>query len=243
MSDTRTWYHRHYGEFDKPFIAYFSMEYGLTECLRNLFRRPGHTFRRSSQERVRSGVCRWLGIGLLYEEGYFHQYLNADGYQQQSYPINDYPNLPVKQVYGDDGKPLIIEVKDRNAQCQGAGVAGAGGAGDAVSAGHDLPDNAEEIRDLTDRLYGGDKRIRIRQEILLGIGGIRLLEKLKNSPVRLPHERRPQRIPGAGARPRLLEEPRLTFWRSSGYLRRQQHLHHPHAGSRRPGTVWVRSDR
>jgi len=179
--DARTWYRRQHGKFDKPFIAYFSMEYGLTECLRNYSGGLGVL----SGDHLKSASDLGLplvGIGLLYEEGYFHQYLNADGYQQQSYPLNDYPNLPVQQVFDEGGEPLIVEVPiaQHTARIQVWKVQV--GRIPLYLLDTNRPDNPSEIRDLTDRLYGGDKRTRIRQEIVLGIGGIQLLEALHMRP-------------------------------------------------------------
>ncbi|NDJ78094.1 MAG: glycosyltransferase family 1 protein [Chloroflexi bacterium] len=175
--DASTWYKRHHGDFDKPFIAYFSMEYGLTECLRNYSGGLGVL----SGDHLKSASDLGLplvGIGLLYEEGYFHQYLNADGYQQESYPINDKANLPISLVMQDDGQPLVIKVPiaDKTAQVYVWRVQVGRIPLYLLDSNHE--DNGEGIRDLTDRAYGGDKRTRIRQEILLGIGGIRLLEQL-----------------------------------------------------------------
>lgn len=109
----KTWYERHYGAAEKPFIAYFSMEYGLTECLRNYSGGLGVL----SGDHLKSASDLGLplvGIGILYEEGYFHQYLNADGYQQQSYPINDYANLPVQPVLKPDGSQLVLTIPIAN---------------------------------------------------------------------------------------------------------------------------------
>jgi glycogen phosphorylase len=177
VQDLSTWYQRHYGEFEKPFVAYFSMEYGLTECLRNYSGGLGIL----SGDHLKSASDLGLplvGIGLLYEEGYFHQYLNADGYQQESYPINDKANLPLQLVYGDDGEPLVIEVPvaSHTAKLYVWKVQVGRIPLYLLDSNHES--NVEKIRDLTDRAYGGDKRTRIRQEILLGIGGIRLLEAL-----------------------------------------------------------------
>ncbi|MBI5960433.1 MAG: alpha-glucan family phosphorylase [Chloroflexi bacterium] len=175
--NSRTWYRRNHGEFDKPYIAYFSMEYGLTECLRNYSGGLGVL----SGDHLKSASDLGLplvGVGLLYEEGYFHQYLNADGYQQQSYPINDYANQPVQMVLDEKGQPLIIEVAiaQHTAKLQVWKVQVGRVPLYLLDTNH--AGNIGEIRDLTDRLYGGDKRVRIRQEIVLGIGGIRLLQKL-----------------------------------------------------------------
>ena len=213
--DARTWYHRRYGEFEKPFIAYFSMEYGLTECLRNYSGGLGVL----SGDHMKSASDLGLplvGIGLLYEEGYFHQYLNADGYQQQSYPINDYANLPVQQVRDADGKPLVIEVQIANYTAQVCVWKVQVGRVTLYLLDTNTPSNPEEIRNLTDRLYGGDKRTRIRQEILLGIGGIRLLEVLGIRPT-VCHMNEGHSAFLALERIRLMmkENPGLTFWEAA----------------------------
>jgi starch phosphorylase len=179
--NARTWYKRHFGEFEKPFVAYFSMEYGLTECLRNYSGGLGIL----SGDHLKSASDLGLplvGIGLLYEEGYFHQYLNTDGYQQQSYPINDYANLPVQQVFREDNTPLVIEVQMANQKALVSVWKVQVGRIPLYLLDTNIEGNPEELRNLTDRLYGGDKRTRIRQEIILGIGGIRLLEELKMRP-------------------------------------------------------------
>ncbi|MBN1679788.1 MAG: alpha-glucan family phosphorylase [Anaerolineae bacterium] len=179
--EARTWYRRNYGEFEKPYIAYFSMEYGLTDCLRNYSGGLGVL----SGDHLKSASDLGLplvGIGLLYEEGYFHQYLNADGYQQQSYPINDYANLPVQRVFDADGSPLVIEVPIAEFVAKVYVWKVRVGRIPLYLLDSNHGGNVEGIRDLTDRLYGGDQRTRIRQEILLGIGGMRLLEALDMSP-------------------------------------------------------------
>jgi glucan phosphorylase len=99
MQTLETWYERHHGKADKPFIAYFSMEFGLTECLQNYSGGLGVLSGDHLKSASDLGVP-LVGVGLLYQEGYFRQYLNADGYQQESYPINDYSNLPVDAASG-----------------------------------------------------------------------------------------------------------------------------------------------
>ncbi|MEO8396765.1 MAG: DUF3417 domain-containing protein, partial [Chloroflexota bacterium] len=109
MQATDTWYSRNHEAAEKPFIAYFSMEFGLTECLQNYSGGLGVLSGDHLKSASDLGVP-LVGVGLLYQEGYFRQYLNADGYQQESYPINDYSNLPVEQQKDKDGKPLMISV-------------------------------------------------------------------------------------------------------------------------------------
>jgi starch phosphorylase len=178
MNAKNTWYETHFGDLKKPTIAYFSMEFGITECLQNYSGGLGVL----SGDHLKSASDLGLplvGVGLLYQEGYFQQYLNADGYQQELYPINDYSNLPVTLQRNADGTPLKISVpmpgRDLYAVIWKAQI----GRVPLFLLDSNIPDNPrEEDRNLTDRLYGGDRRTRIRQEILTGIGGIRLLDAL-----------------------------------------------------------------
>lgn len=181
MNDKNTWYRLQHGEKGTPFIAYFSMEFGITTCLKNYSGGLGVL----SGDHMKSASdldLPLVGVGLLYQEGYFQQYLNTSGYQQESYPINDYPNLPVQPVLGADGERLIITVpiEDVTLHAYVWLVQVGRVALYLLDANH--PNNPDDLRDLTDRLYGGDRRLRIRQEILLGIGGIRLLDALGIEP-------------------------------------------------------------
>lgn len=214
-AEARTWFRRHYGEMPRPSIAYFSMEYGLTECLRNYSGGLGVL----SGDHLKSASDLGLplvGIGLLYEEGYFHQYLNADGYQQQSYPINDYSNLPVQQVFNADGTPLVIEVPIATTKAKVYVWKVPVGRVTLYLLDTNHSDNPDDIRDLTDRLYGGDKRTRIRQEILLGIGGMTLLEALNLRPT-VCHMNEGHSAFLALERIRLMmkENPGLDFWQAA----------------------------
>lgn len=179
MSSGDTWFRQRYEGLERaPVIAYFSMEFGLTECLQNYSGGLGVL----SGDHLKSASdlnIPLVGVGLLYQEGYFQQYLNADGYQLESYPLNDYVNLPVKRVTAEQGEPLKIAVplpgRELFAQVWKVQV----GRVSLYLLDSNIPDNpCEEDRNLTDRLYGGDRRTRIRQEILMGIGGVRLLRAL-----------------------------------------------------------------
>lgn len=178
MTDSETWYKAQYDKPKRPIIAYFSMEFGITECLQNYSGGLGVL----SGDHLKSASdldLPLVGVGLLYQEGYFQQYLNADGYQQELYPINDYSVLPVTLQRKADGTPIKISVpmpgRELYAQIWKVQV----GRVPLFLMDSNVPENTrQEDRILTDRLYGGDKRTRIRQEILMGIGGIRLLEAL-----------------------------------------------------------------
>jgi glycogen phosphorylase len=180
MSSKNTWYTDTYGDLKKqPTIAYFSMEFGITECLQNYSGGLGVL----SGDHLKSASdlnIPLIGVGLLYQEGYFQQYLNADGFQQESYPLNDYANLPVTLQTDQNGNPLKITVplpgRELFAQIWKVQV----GRVSLYLLDSNVDENKlEEDRNLTDRLYGGDRRARIRQEILMGIGGIRALRALE----------------------------------------------------------------
>ncbi|MHB1416162.1 MAG: alpha-glucan family phosphorylase, partial [Chloroflexota bacterium] len=117
-----------------------------------------------------------VGVGLLYEEGYFRQYLNADGWQGELYPENDFANLPITMERDQNGSPITIAID----YPQGKVVAQIW----RVQVGRiplymldtNIPANKMAERDIAKRLYGGDREMRIKQEILLGIGGIRALD-------------------------------------------------------------------
>lgn len=178
MTAKTSWYSDVYGASGKPCIAYFSMEFGLTECLQNYSGGLGVLSGDHLKSASDLGVP-LVGVGLLYQEGYFHQYLNADGYQQESYPINDYANLPVMLQRDASGAPIKVSVplpgRDLYAVIWRVQV----GRVPLFLLDTNIADNPRsEDRNLTDRLYGGDRRTRIRQEMLLGIGGIRALDAL-----------------------------------------------------------------
>lgn len=179
MSAAQSWFAGQFGGLPrKPVIAYFSMEFGLTECLQNYSGGLGVLSGDHLKSASDLGVP-LVGVGILYQEGYFQQVLNPDGFQQESYPINDYVNQPVKLQTDATGAPLRISVplpgRDLYAQIWRVQV---GRASIYLLDTHIDENQAEEDRNLTDRLYGGDRRTRIRQEILLGMGGVRLLRAL-----------------------------------------------------------------
>ena len=174
-----TWFTGKYSQLDRqPLIAYFSMEFGLTECLQNYSGGLGVLSGDHLKSASDLGVP-LVGVGILYQEGYFQQYLNADGFQQESYPLNDYVNQPVELQTDAAGQPVKITVplpgRELYAQIWKVQV----GRASIYLLDTNIDENLlEEDRNLTDRLYGGDRRTRIRQEMLLGIGGVRLLRAL-----------------------------------------------------------------
>jgi len=178
-----TWFQRsHASQGDLPLVAYFSAEFGLTECLSIFAGGLGILAGDHLKSASDLGIP-LVGVGLLYQQGYFRQYLNQSGWQQELYPVNDFYNLPVSLVAKADGQPMVVEVdlagRPTYAQVWKAQV----GRVPLYLLDTNIDGNARhEERDLTDQLYGGDREMRIRQEILLGIGGYRVLQMLGLQP-------------------------------------------------------------
>src|SRR3954453_15860769 len=157
-------------------IAYFSMEYGLTECLPiysgGLGLLSGDHTKASSDADMPL-----VAVGLLYQMGYLRQYLNPDGWQQERYPINDFYTLPVEQVCDENGNELKVYVTLPTGPVAVKVWRIRVGRVDLYCLDTNIPENVRDFeRDITDSLYGGDIHTRIRQEIVLGIGGIRKLK-------------------------------------------------------------------
>jgi starch phosphorylase len=177
MQSQGTWYAKNHDGREDHRIAYFSAEFGLTESLRIYAGGLGILAGDHLKSASDLGLP-FIAVGLLYQEGYFRQYLNPDGWQQENYPKNDFYNLPLVPERQPSGEPLLIEVeypgREVKAQVWRAQV----GRVPLYLLDTNIKDNQPGDRDITDQLYGGDAEVRIQQEIMLGIGGIRALEAL-----------------------------------------------------------------
>lgn len=183
MNSDTAWYNGTYGPVEAPQIGYFSLEFGLTECLQifagGLGVLAGDHLKSASDLNVPL-----VGVGLMYQQGYFQQYLNQAGWQQEAYEDNHFDNLPLTLQQNEDGSPVTIEV-----QLPGRAVAAQiwrtnVGRVPLYLLDTNISQNSRpQDRDITDQLYGGDQDLRIRQEILLGIGGYRALQALGVTPV------------------------------------------------------------
>ena len=172
-----SWFQRAHGSSRGPLVAYFSAEFGLTECLSIFAGGLGLLAGEHLKSASDLGVP-LVGVGLLYQQGYFSQRLNESGWQQEAYPDNDFSNLPLLLQRRPDGSPLIVEV-DLAGQTVYAQVWLAQvGRVSLYLLDTNISANSRADSDITDQLYGGDLEMRIKQEILLGIGGYRALEAL-----------------------------------------------------------------
>jgi starch phosphorylase len=174
-SGKRAWYPQEFGKEEVPQIAYFSFEFGLTEAIPiysgGLGVLAGDHLKAASDLNIPL-----MGVGLLYQQGYFRQYLNADGWQQETYPENDFYTMPLRQVRGSDGQVIKIAVEFPGRQVWARVWQVEVGRVVLYLLDTNIPDNPNpDDQNLTDQLYGGDREWRIKQEILLGIGGLRAL--------------------------------------------------------------------
>ena len=176
-----TWFQDTYGHDSNLKIAYFSAEFGLHESVPvysgGLGVLAGDHLKSASD--LGLPLC---GVSLMYREGYFRQYLNVDGWQQERYPENDFFNLPLIPETSADGSPLLISVNLPNRTVQVRIWRIQVGRVPLYLLDCNIPQNRPEDRGITAQLYGGDHHTRIQQEIVLGIGGLRALRALGKEP-------------------------------------------------------------
>lgn len=176
-----SWFDEEHPELKDRLIGYFSFEFGLHECLPLYSGGLGCLAGDHLKSATDMGIP-LVGMGLAYQYGYFKQYLNHDGWQQEDYPINDFFNLAITLEEGPDGKPVTIEVEYPGRAVTARIWRVQVGRNPLFLLDTNLPENRPEDRELTSKLYGGDTDMRIRQEILLGIGGLRALKALGKEP-------------------------------------------------------------
>lgn len=175
------WYQSEHAEHAKLQVAYFSAEFGLHESLPIYSGGLGILAGDHLKSASEIGLP-LAGVGLLYRNGYFQQYLSADGWQQEAYPELDFYNLAIEQMKFTDGTPVRVRVDlpDNAVFCfvWRASI----GRVPLYLLDTNLPENSPADRDITSKLYGGGTEMRIKQEIVLGIGGVRAMEALNITP-------------------------------------------------------------
>ncbi|MDT8272156.1 MAG: alpha-glucan family phosphorylase [Desulfomonilia bacterium] len=181
MEQERTWGAIHCGNINYRPVVYFSAEFGLHESLPVYSGGLGVLAGDHLKSASDLGIP-LIGIGLLYQQGYFNQRLNADGWQEEDYVDLDLGRLPVEPVLDGSGHHLVVRIDTKttplHARVWGLQV----GRVKLMLLDSNVDANSAEDRQLTNRLYGGDSRVRIRQEVLLGIGGARVLQALNIHP-------------------------------------------------------------
>jgi starch phosphorylase len=177
----RTWGAAHAGVLRPRPVAYFSAEFGLHESLPiysgGLGVLSGDHIKSASDLNIPL-----VGVGLFYAQGYFLQRLDRSGYQREEYLQTDVNQLPMQPAIGHNGEPVVVEIQTRSGSIRAKVWQVKVGRCDLLLLDSNVEGNAPEDRELTSRLYGGDGRTRIRQELLLGVGGFRALKAMGISP-------------------------------------------------------------
>lgn len=175
------WYEKTHGSKGKLLTAYFSAEFGIHESMQIYSGGLGVLAGDHLKSASELGLP-LVGVGLLYRNGYFTQYLSSDGWQQESYPELDFYNLPLEIMRYTDGSPVQIRVDlPENAvfarvwRCMVGRIP-------LYLLDTNLPENSPADREITSRLYGGGSEMRIKQEIVLGIGGVRAMDAINVKP-------------------------------------------------------------
>ena len=162
-------------------IAYFSTEYGLHECL-PIYSGGLGTLSGDHLKTASDLNLPLVGVGLLYKNGYFKQFIDKDGVQIAEYPENDLSNMPVQIVRDDRGKEVQISLELPGRTLYANIWEVKVGRVSLYLLDSDVPGNTLQDRRITSRLYSADQRTRIEQEILLGMGGVRVLKRLGINP-------------------------------------------------------------
>ena len=181
LHDDRTWGASHAGVLRPRPVAYFSAEFGLHESLPiysgGLGVLAGDHIKSASDLDIPL-----IGVGLFYGQGYFLQRLDGTGWQREEYLQTDVNQLPMQQAIGANGEPVVVEIATRNGSIRAKVWRAKVGRCDLLLLDSNVSGNAPEDLETTSRLYGGDARTRIRQELLLGVGGYRALKAMGITP-------------------------------------------------------------
>ena len=176
-----TWGATHAGVLRPRPVAYFSAEFGLHESIPiysgGLGVLAGDHIKSASDLDIPL-----VGIGLFYGQGYFRQRLDQNGWQQEEYLQTDVNELPMEPAIGTNGEPVTVQIETRGGFIRAKVWRVKVGRCDLLLLDSNVEGNAPEDRELTSRLYGGDGRTRIRQELLLGVGGFRALKAMGITP-------------------------------------------------------------
>jgi starch phosphorylase len=181
LAEDRTWGATHAGALRPHPVAYFSAEFGLHESLPiysgGLGVLAGDHIKSASDLDIPL-----VGVGLFYGQGYFRQHLDRAGWQQEEYLETDVSQLPMEPAIGKNGQPVTVQIETRRGAIRAKVWRAKVGRCDLLLLDSNVEGNAPEDHELTSRLYGGDGRDRIRQELLLGVGGYRALKAMGITP-------------------------------------------------------------
>lgn len=181
MNAKSTWFSKKYPDNTNDLIAYFSAEYGLDQTVAIYSGGLGILSGDHLKSASDMGIP-LVGVGLLYKHGYFQQVINGYGQQEHVYKDVDLNTLPIKEVKDPEGNDLLIAIKFPDKRIYLKVWQINVGRVKLYLMDSDIDENPEEYRDTTTTLYGGDQEMRIKQEIVLGMGGVSLLYNLGLAP-------------------------------------------------------------
>jgi starch phosphorylase len=181
LKHPNTWAHQHAPELIARPVAYFSAEFGFHETLPIAAGGLGILAGDHAKSASDLGIG-FVGISLFYREGYFQQAVSPENWQTEYYTLLDPKNLPLEPVLNAQGETLTISVRLAMAEVQLRAWRVNVGRVPVFLLDANLPENEQHYRELTSRVYGGDSTTRIMQEVLLGVGGVRLLRALGIQP-------------------------------------------------------------
>jgi starch phosphorylase len=181
LADGQTWMARTHPDLAKRGVAYFSAEFGLHEALPIYSGGLGVLSGDHTKSASDLGL-NFTGVGLLYNQGYFRQVLRPDGMQEAHYDRLNFGELPIEAAQGEDGRPVIVHVELPGRLVFAKVWRVRVGRVQVLLLDTDIEQNSVEDRQFSAQLYGGDHDMRISQEILLGIGGVRAIRALGLDP-------------------------------------------------------------
>jgi starch phosphorylase len=177
LESQNTWASTQAGVLGAKPVAYFSAEFGMHESIP--IYSGGLGVLSGDHIKSASGLgVPLIGIGLYYSQGYFKQHLDDEGYQREEYIETKVENLPITPALGKDGLPIMVSIDTRNGRLVAKVWLMNVGRIKLYLLDCNVEGNKPEDRELTSRLYGGDERTRIRQELVLGVGGVKALRAL-----------------------------------------------------------------
>ena len=196
---------------DSPLVAYFSAEFGFHESLPNYSGGLGILAGDHCKSASDLGLP-FVAVGLLYRFGYFSQKINRDGWQEASAIDNVFQDLPIREALASDGKtPVVVELAMPGRTVRAKAWEVRIGLTRLILMDTDLTENAPEDRRITYQLYGGDHEMRIQQEIVLGIGGVRALAAIGLQPSVFHMNEGHAAFLGLERIQRLVKEAKLSF--------------------------------
>ena len=219
-------------------VAYFSPEFGIAEALPQYSGGLGVLAGDHLKACSDLGVP-LVGIGLFYRHGYFRQSLSTDGWQQERYPDLDPHAMALTPVRRDHASRSTWPARRSWRGCGEPTSAGSRSTSSTPTSRRTPPD----VRAITDRLYGGETEHRLRQEILLGVGGVRALDALGIDAQVFHTNEGHAGFLGLERIRQLVKDPGLSYPEAIEAVRAVVHLHHPHAGARRHRPLPPRADR